>query len=66
MSTRDQLASKTDAKTGKVLPEGFVQLVTSAGNKLAFATPAEAELYRAANRAQIKNSGFETRAYPNV
>ena len=59
--SKGQLTSKTDAHTGKPLPEGYVVLVTSAGNGLAFHSPAEAELYRASHASQIKTGGRDDR-----
>lgn len=51
----------TDAQTGKVLPEGFYQLITSAGNVLGFASPAERFSYQTnpANAAQLGKSRGE-------
>lgn len=60
MSKRDQysvLSGSQDALTGKLLPEGYAHLYTSAGNILAFAGPAEANYYLLANPAQFKNGG---------
>jgi hypothetical protein len=60
MSKRDQysvLSGSADALTAKTLPEGYEQLVTSAGNVLAFQGPAEKFSYLKANPAQFKNAG---------
>lgn len=61
MSSRDQLGSNnTDDQTSKILPEGFVSLITSAANLLHFSGPAEREFYKnnPANAAQLgKNRG---------
>jgi hypothetical protein len=54
MSKRDQL-NQTDSTTGKVLPEGYYTLLTSAGNAIGFHGPAERESYRSnpANATQL-------------
>lgn len=60
MSKRDQynaVSGTTDAQSGKTLPEGFHQLVTSAGNVLAFQGPAELNTYRINHPTQFKNNG---------
>lgn len=60
MSKRDQLAalsSTNDTHTGKPLPEGFEQLITSAGNVLGFHGAAEKFRYLKANPSQFVNNG---------
>lgn len=47
------ISARTSDLTGARLPEGYIKLVTSAGNAVYVADPAEANLYHAQNRAQL-------------
>ena len=54
------LSARTSDLTGAVLPEGFIKLVTSAGNAVYVADPAEALLYSEQNRAQLGDDRGES------
>lgn len=53
MGSKEQLSDATDANTGQPVGEGFETLITSAGNKLVFRSPAERYSYQIANGAQL-------------
>ncbi len=59
--TLGEISSFTDALTGLPLAEGFITLLTSAGNGLAFNGPANAETYRQTHPNQIRTPGRDDR-----
>lgn len=54
------LSARTDDLDGSKVGEGYIMMATSAGNKLIFKDPSNANIYRRGNAAQFARANGDT------